>query len=116
MDDLEKILPSTITSAARRSGNELVIPFIQANRAISIASEGQIAVLGIEVFRILESGLGVVTYSGYEFEFEGDWPKYVRLNNDAALSFMNENRMDDCYRYILTSTSEEEFERLSAGA
>jgi hypothetical protein len=114
MDDLEKVLPSTVTNAAIRSGQELVIPFEETRCAIRVASEHLIAILGVEVFRVLHSGLGVQSYSGYDFSFAGDWPEYVRLNNEAAHDFIGKNRIDEGYRYILTATSEEEFNRLPA--
>ena len=42
--------------------------------AIKLASEHLIAVLGVEVFHIEENGLRVETYTGYAFDFRGDWP------------------------------------------
>ncbi len=114
MDDLEKVLPSPVTNAAIRSGQKLVIPFEETKCAIRVASERLTAILGVEVFRVLRSGLGVQLYSGYDFSFAGDWPDYVRLNNAAALAIIGNNRIDEGYRYILTATSEEEFNRLPA--
>ena len=113
MDDLEKVLPNTVTSAAIRSGQELVLPFEETRFAIRVASQHGIGVLGVEVFRILDSGLAAQTYSGYSFSFAGDWDEYVRLHNDAALDFVAKNRMGEGYGYILTATSEEEFNRLA---
>ena len=97
-----------------RSGQELVMPFEEARCAIRVASEQLIAILGVEVFRILESGLGVQAFSGYGFSLAGNWEEYVRLNNDAALDFIGRNKMDEGYGYILTAASEEEFNRLQA--
>jgi hypothetical protein len=111
-DDLEKVLPSEITDVAVRFGNELVIPFKETKRAISIAAQNLIAVLGVEGFRILGEQLGVVTYSGYEFKFDGDWADFVLLNSDAALHFIDENALGKGYGYILTTTSENEFNHL----
>ncbi len=111
-DALEELLPSEITDVAVRFGNEFVIPFKEAKRAIGIAAQNLIAVLGVEGFRILEDGLGVVTYSGYEFKFDGDWAEFVRLNSDAALHFIDENALGEGYGYTLTATSENEFKHL----
>ena len=111
-DDLEKALPSEITGVAIRFGNELVVPFKEVKRAIGIATQNLIAVLGVEGLRILDNGLDVVTYSGYEFKFDGDWADFVRLNSDAALHFIDENALGEGYGYILTTTSENEFSHL----
>jgi hypothetical protein len=111
--DLEKALPNAITNRAVVSGNELLIPLDDARAAIAIASQSLIAVLGVEVFRILDDGLGTETYSGYEFNFNGNWQDYVGLNNDAALRFLDENSYGEGYGYILTSTSENEFRSLA---
>jgi hypothetical protein len=72
MGDLDRTLPVQITQVAIRSGEELVFPLDEAKRVIRIADQTGIAVLGVEAFRILEDGLGVETYSGYEFNFDGD--------------------------------------------
>jgi len=114
MDDLEKLLPNEIRALAARTSNgkELVIPFAETLRAIEFANKHLIAVLGVEAFRILDAGLGVETYSGYGFNFDGDWPNFVRLNNEASLEFVNENPFGKGYGYILTATSEAEFKAL----
>jgi hypothetical protein len=113
MGDLERILPVEIIRATTCSGNELVLPLDEAKRAVRIAGENRIATLGIEVFRILEDGLGTETYTGYGFKFDDNWPDYVRFNNEAALRFIDENSFGSGYGYILTSTSEKEFRALT---
>lgn len=112
MGDFETSLSGEITQPAARSGEELVLTIGQAQRAIGIATQHLIAVLGVEAFRILGDGLGVVNYSGCGFEPRGDWTELVRLNNDEAVRFLAENRLGDGYGYILTATSEQEFLRL----
>jgi len=111
MGDFETSLPDEITLPAVRSGEELVLPIEQARRAIEIATKNLIAVLGVEAFRILDDGLGAVTYSGYGFE-PSEWTEFVRANNDEARRFLVSNRLGDGYGYILTATSEQEFRRL----
>jgi hypothetical protein len=69
-------------------------------------------VLGIECFRILEDGLGVLDYSGYNLGLRGDWQEFVRLNNSAAVKFLAEHELGDGHGYILTSTSEKEYRAL----
>ena len=51
-------------------------------------------------------------YTGYGFDFQGDWPTYVRQNNQAALRFIEENQLGKGYGYILTTASEEESKNL----
>jgi hypothetical protein len=111
MGDFEISLADEITRPGVRSGEELVLPFDEARRAVGIATDRLIAVLGVEVFRILADGLGVVTYSGYGFE-PSEWAEFVRANNDEAGRFLISNRLGDGYGYILTATSEQEFRRL----
>jgi hypothetical protein len=114
MGDFEKALPSAIVDLATTtpSGSELVIPLDDANRAVSIANQNLIAVLGVEIFRVLDNGLGVETYSGYDFDLRGNWEDFARLNNDAALRFIQENPFGEGYGYILTAVSKDEFRRL----
>jgi hypothetical protein len=112
MGDLEKALPTEITSRAVLSGNELLFPGDTATAAVRIANQNLIAVLGVEVFRILDNGVSTEAYSGYEFKFEGKWQDFVRFNNDAALRFLEGNSFGEGHGYILTSTSENEFRSL----
>ncbi len=82
-------------------------------RAIELANEHLIAVLAVEAFRILDTGWGVETYSGYEFRFDADCPHFIRVNNESSFRFVNGNKLGDGYGYILTATSEAEFKALS---
>lgn len=108
----DAILPSEITDAAVRSGNEWVLPLPQAKEAIDLATKHLISILGVESFRIAHDGFLVQNYTGYAFEFRGDWPSYVQQNNQAALSFIEESPLGEGYGYILTASSEPEFESL----
>jgi hypothetical protein len=81
--------------------------------AIHEATAHQIAVLGVEVFRILEKGIRVETYSGYCFDdIESSWADYVERNNQAALSFIAKHVYAEGYGYILTACSKKESEGL----
>lgn len=112
--DLDRILPSEITDAAvlDPAGTEWVIPLPQVKQAIHLASEHLVAVLGVESFRILTNELGVIGYSGYAFDVQGDWLAFVRLNNEAALRFVEKNPLEKGYGYVLTTASEREFKEL----
>jgi hypothetical protein len=106
------ILPPEITRAAVRSGNEWILPLPHAKAAIDLATKHLISILGVESFRITHDGFITENYTGYDFEFRGDWPSYVQQNNQAALSFINENPLGEGYGYILTTSSELEFKAL----
>lgn len=112
LGDFDRILPSTITDAAVRSGIEWVIPLVEAKQGVNLANEHFVAVLGVESFHILENGFGVEAYTGYAFDLQGDWPTFVRQNNNAALRFIEEYQFGQGYGYILTTSSEDEFKRL----
>jgi hypothetical protein len=111
MNDFERILPSALLSSATRTpaATELVFPYPQVEKAIHEATVRQIVVLGVEVFRILDDGLGVETYSGYGFDdLQDDWPDYVEKNNQAAARFVAENVHGAGYGYIPTTSSQDE--------
>jgi hypothetical protein len=110
-DDFGRILPSDLLTLAIRTpaGTELVFPYPQVERAIHEATRHLIAVLGVEVFRIAEDGLGMENYSGYQFDdLQIDWTDYVEKNNRAASRFVAENVHDAEYGYVLTTSSREE--------
>ncbi len=113
-DALDTILPASITNAGKRSGNEWVLPLQQAKQAIKLASDNGIAILGVESFRIEEGGFRLENYTGYGFDFVGDWPDCVNQNNTAALNFIADNSVGDGYGYILTAASRSEFDALSS--
>jgi len=103
MSDFDAILPAEINNAAIRSGNELLIPLLQAKEAINLATKHRIAVLGLEAFRV--AGLIAEGYSSYEFELRDDWVKFVSSNNEAALRYVAQHEFGSGYAYILTTTS-----------
>ena len=113
MGALEEVLPIEIKRSAVLSGQELVLPFSDARRAVEIATHHLIAVLGIECFRIQHDGLGVMDYSGYAFGLTGDWQEFVHSNNTEAVRLLDEHDLGDGHGYILTSTSQKEYRELS---
>jgi hypothetical protein len=111
VDDFERMLPDELLTSATRtpSGTELVFPYPEVEKAIHEATAHLIAVLGVEVFRILEDGLGVENYSGYGFDdLRLDWVDYVERNNRAASDFVAKNVHPVGYGYILTTSSSDE--------
>jgi hypothetical protein len=104
----------TLPSDSVSPRSELVLPFAEALRAIGIASEQQIAVLGVEGFEVREDGLLTVAMadaSSYVRD-AGDWKSYVAQLNAEAERWIRENPLGENHGYILTSASREEFGRL----
>ncbi len=58
------MLPVSITKAAKRCGNKWVLPLQEAKKPIDLASDNDIAILGVESFRIEEGGFRVESYDG----------------------------------------------------
>lgn len=58
MAELENLLPNELMtgSGAFWLGDEVVLPYAAAVRAVEIATEHQIAILGVEAFEIEEDG------------------------------------------------------------
>jgi len=114
MGQLEQILSAEVRQRAILSGSELVLPHSDALRAIRVAGESQIAVLGVEVFGIRRDGILTVGCSGYDSAFPkgGNWTSYYKAMNAEAEKWINSNRFEENHGYILTSTSESEFVEL----
>jgi hypothetical protein len=116
MGALENLLPEKIKSASllRFDNDDFVLPYFDALAAIEIANEHKIAILGVDAHEIRDGSVFTVDMAdaSAEIEFTGDWHAYVQQLNDAARSWLTENRLSDNHGYILTSTSKEEFEKL----
>jgi len=122
MGALENILPEDLKNHALTVGNnsastqsELVLPFAEALRAIEIASEHQIAVLGLDAFEVRKDGLltvGLADASAY-IRFTGDWTAYVGKMNAEAERWIKDHCLGENHGYIVTSASRDEFARLN---
>ena len=122
MRALESVLPEDVKNRALTLRNdsasphpELVLPFAEALRAIEIASEHQIAVLGLDAFEARTDGLltvGLADASRY-IRFTGDWKAYVAKMNAEAERWIREHPLGENHGYILTSASQDEFARPS---
>jgi hypothetical protein len=114
LGDFENILPDQIVKSTLWRGNELVLPYAEASRAIGIATENHIAVLGFEAFDVREDGLYTVDLSdpsGY-IRFTGDWLAYVVAINAEAEQWISEHRYGTTHGYVLTSASKREFDHV----
>jgi hypothetical protein len=107
--DFDRILTSEIKQSSIRSGTEWLIPFHNLSQVIELATQHSIAVLGVEVFRVLSDGLGTEGYSGYEFKLDGNWTDFVSQNNTSAYAYVDQHQFGEGYGYILTTTSKNEF-------
>jgi hypothetical protein len=121
MSALENALPDDLKRHALKLENdltsprtELVLPYAEALKAIAIASEYQIAILGLEAFEVQREGLLTVDLadaSAY-IPFTGDWGAYVAKMNAEAERWIKEHPLGENHGYILSSTSEKEFASL----
>jgi len=109
LGDFDKLLPAKITGASVRCGNEWVIPLRHATEAVNIAGEHLIAVLGVEIPRILPTDSAWKDIPGTSSSSTNDWGAFVFQNNQAAAQYIAENQFGEGYGYTLTTTSGEEF-------
>ena len=104
MGMLESILPDDITRQALTLGRELassrtelVLPYAQALQAIVIATEHEIAILGLEAFEVKKEGLftvGLADASAY-IHFTGDWKTYVARMKTEADHWLGDHRLGE---------------------
>src|ERR1700752_25883 len=115
MGTLESILPDDITRQAITLGKELasphtelVLPYDQTLQAIVIATEHNIAILGLDAFEVKKEGLLTVRMANASayIRFTGDWKTYVTMMNTEAENWLRENRLGENHGYILSSASE----------
>jgi hypothetical protein len=113
---LEDILPNEFKKTAMAFGNELLLPFVHASAAIRLATEHQIAILGIDAFEVQPDGLATVYLSdpSSHIKFTGDWKSYVTTMNAECDRWLEDHRLGAKYGYILTSASENEFINLTS--
>ncbi len=113
MNKLDSLVPPSLREKARPCGSEFVYHYPDVLEVIRVASQKSIAILGSEFFRIDYDGLLTEAISGYELHLSDNWANFVRENNELAVCFVEQNRKEGRYGFILTSTSEEEFGKLT---
>jgi hypothetical protein len=116
MGHLEKVLSYELKESTLWPGDELVLPYAEALRAIGIATEHQVAVLGFEAFKVLKdekNGLQTVDYTGYDVPYTGDWGAYVAATNVEAENWIKHHAYGANHGYILTSASQTEFDQIN---
>jgi len=109
--DLDSLVPFELQQTAWKSGEEFAYPYPNVLKVVDIANKNGIAILGFEFFQILPSHPRFATeaLTGYELRFNGYWPGFVQDNNLLAAYYIEKNRREGDYGFILTSTSEREF-------
>ncbi len=109
MPTFEDILTPEIKAASVTTKNlEWVIPHPEVLKAVELATEADVAVLGAELFEIVDDGFLVKNYSGYEITDNGNWKEYVSRCNTAAALWVKEHQIDGKHGFILTAVSEAE--------
>jgi hypothetical protein len=114
MRSLEQFLPDDLKRAAVASGDELVLPYAEALNAVRIATQHQVAILGLEAFEVRKDGLltvDVADASSY-IPFTGNWKAYVARMNGEAEHWIKQHRFGENHGYVLTAVSKAEFESL----
>jgi hypothetical protein len=94
--ELECILPDELkNSALASSGEELVLPYAEALAVIMIATNHQIAVLGLDAFEVQKDGLRTIYLGNASryIPFTGDWRAYVASLNAEAERWLKEHRL-----------------------
>jgi hypothetical protein len=111
VDDLERVLPKDLIARGNPCGNEFVFPFDDALQVIRIATQHDIAVLGLEAFEIRKEGLLTVDLTGYDRDipFAGNWKEYVAAPNTEAERWIKEHPYGENHGYILTTASQAEY-------
>jgi len=112
-----ELIPGILAASVGRTGDdELTFAFPEVLHVIKLCSTNLIAVLGLDLFKILSDGLyQTVKLSGYHLEIKQnpqrveEWPEYVQLNNTLAEEFVRQNPAGDDHLYILTTSSWREF-------
>jgi hypothetical protein len=122
MGALEDLLPEEITRESKQFGDsgppdsrEFVLPYFHALAAITIATNHDIAILGVDSHGIRRDGLATLGLSDASsaIKFDGDWRTYVLRLNAEATKWVTEHRLLENHGYILTSASKEEFKQLN---
>lgn len=107
-------IPAVVEKSSGKFGdNELSFAFPEVLDVIQLCSEKQIAVLGVELFKVREDGLHQTEkLTDYDLRMgEKDpstfqqWPEYVKVNNARAEDFVRQNPAGDDHVYVLTTSS-----------
>jgi hypothetical protein len=96
-------------------GGEAAFLYPNVLDAIASCTEHALAVLGVELFVGPLDGFFTDALSSYEFVVAGkSWSQFVEDNNQSAVQFVNDHRGGDNYFYLLTTSSQQQLQSLTA--
>jgi hypothetical protein len=106
-------IPAVVEKSAGTFGdNELSFAFPEVLEVIQLCSAKQIAVLGVELFKVRSDGLyQTEKLTDYDLRMKQDpstpqeWLEYVSTNNAKAEEFVRQNPAGDDHVYVLTTAS-----------
>jgi hypothetical protein len=111
-------IPSIASRAAGKTpGGELIFTFPEVLEVVKLCSANEIAVLGVEIFRVTASGYSASGSSDYDLQLTRkwltvrptDWRQYVSEANELAEKTVSRNPVGDEHVYVLTAASWSEF-------
>ena len=118
MGALKNLFPEKLKRAALDSScGELILPYREALAAIEIATDHEIAILGVDSHEVRNGSILTHDLSdgSRQFKFTGDWTAYVQLLNSTARDWIIAHPLlGENQGYILTSSSRVEFDALDA--
>jgi hypothetical protein len=115
MGALENLLPEKIKRARIYPGEvEFVLPYLEALEAIGIATANEIAILGVDAHEVSDGGIWTINLhdGSAAIKYAGNWRAFVQQLNTGARDWVTAHRLGERYGYLLTSTSQEEFDHL----
>ena len=113
-------IPGIADRAVGSLGNELTFTFPEVLRVVSVCSENEIAVLGVDLFEVRAAGYATKKLSAYSYDQAtqkhlestlrtSGWRDYVNASNALAEEFIRQNPAGDDHVYILSTSSRKEF-------
>jgi hypothetical protein len=114
MSFYEDSLTSVLGLASGRTiGGEPTFTFPEVLDALAMCTQHEVAVLGIELFKVIPTGYHTEKISPYEVKLSGQtWHEFVVLNNSLAVEFVRQNHGGDDHFYLLTASTQQEYPSL----
>lgn len=117
--DFEALPEIRSKAVGAMSDGELTFAFPEVLEVIQLCYAKQIAVLGVELFKVRENGLyQTEKLTDYDLRMkqnpmQREWPEYVVANNAHADEFVRQNQAGDDHVYVLTTSSWRELGQLN---